>query len=271
LERIRKSLGAVQGWDFEILCVNDGSIDNTAEILAQFSDIRVITHKQNRGYGAALRTGIRKSRGEWVSIVDADGTYPIEDFGKIIDQADDETAMVVGKREGAGITSNPFKRLARWILRKMVHALTGTMVPDLNSGMRIFTREIFNEFQHLLPQGFSFTSTITVSCLYRGYNVKYTPINYEKRVGKSHINPIKDFMRFSLLFVRLASYFEPLRFFTPAAFLFISIALGKAIRDYLVVGAIGNAALIGFALGIQILFTGILADVLSRRVISPGN
>jgi hypothetical protein len=175
--------------------------------------------------------------------------------------------MVVGARRGPGISKYPWKRLARWILRRLVWSLTGTMVPDLNSGMRIFRSHIYREFNNLLPTGFSFTSTITVASLYSGYKLKYIDINYDKRVGESNIKPVRDFFGFTILILRIATYFEPLKFFVPLSmFLFIAAIL-RGIRDVVVTEGhgIGSLAVILMFFGFQMLVTGILADVIVRR------
>ncbi len=173
--------------------------------------------------------------------------------------------MVVGARRGPGISGSPFKRLARWLLRKMVQSLTGTSVPDLNSGMRVFRHSLYQEFRHLLPLGFSFTSTITVASLYSGYALKYVPIDYARRVGKSNIKPVRDFIGFTILIVRLASYFEPLSFFVPASFVILAVAILRGIRDVIVTNGIGSLAVILVFFSAQLFVMGVVTDVVVRR------
>jgi len=265
LKDVRGLVGALPDWSFEIVCVNDGSADDTARVLKAESGITVLNHHINRGYGAALRTGLDACRQEWIAIVDADGTYPIPDLVRMLQSVTDETHMVVGARRGAGISVSPHKRLARWVLRKMVHALTGVMVPDLNSGMRVFRRALYLEFAHLLPMGFSFTTTLTVSSLYRGFRIDYTPIDYMKRKGKSHIRPLQDFVNFTILIVRLASYFEPLRFFVPLSMIIFALGILRAIRDVIITNAFGTASEVMLLLSLQVFLTGVIADVVVRR------
>lgn len=262
--RIQAICADVSGYAFEIICINDGSKDGTAEVLARMQGITVITHEVNRGYGAALRTGLDYCSQEWIFITDADGTYPLDDLPSLLASADG-VDMVVGNRQGKGISSSPPHQLARWILRKMVHGLTGVMVPDLNSGMRVFRKSLYQEFRHLLPMGFSFTSTLTVASLYSGRRVRYIPINYERRIGKSNIKPVQDFFGFSMLIVRLASYFEPLRFFLPAAFGLAFLGVLRAIRDIIVVNQFGALSVILMLTAFQIFVLGVIADVIVRR------
>lgn len=265
IHRVQGICAQVPGYDFEIVCVNDGSSDGTGEILARLAGITVITHDVNRGYGAALRTGLDYCSQEWIFITDADGTYPLEDLPRLLEVAASGVDMVVGARQGSGISASLPHQLARWILRKMVHGLTGVMVPDLNSGMRVFRKTLYQEFRHLLPMGFSFTTTLTVASLYSGRKVRYLPINYERRIGKSNIKPVKDFFGFSMLIVRLASYFEPLRFFLPAAFILAGLGVVRAIRDVIVVNQFGALAVILMLTAFQVFVLGVIADVIVRR------
>jgi glycosyltransferase involved in cell wall biosynthesis len=265
VRRVQGICAGVPGYDFEIICINDGSSDDTGEILARLPGITVITHEVNRGYGAALRTGLDYCSQEWIFITDADGTYPLQDLPGLLDVAAGGVDMVVGARQGSGISASLPHQLARWILRKMVHGLTGVMVPDLNSGMRVFRRSLYQEFRHLLPMGFSFTTTLTVASLYSGRKVRYMPINYERRIGKSNIKPVKDFFGFAMLIVRLASYFEPLRFFLPAAFGLAILGVLRAVRDVIVVNQFGALAVILLLTAFQIFVLGVIADVIVRR------
>jgi glycosyltransferase involved in cell wall biosynthesis len=265
VSRIQRICTRISGYAFDIICINDGSSDNSGRILAGLPGVIVLSHRANRGYGAALRTGLDYCTQEWIFITDADGTYPLEDLPQLLDCAESGVDMVVGSRGGAGISGSPFRRIARWVLRKMVHGLTGMMVPDLNSGMRVFRKSIYAEFRHLLPLGFSFTTTLTVASLYSGRRVEYIPIHYERRIGRSNIKPVKDFMGFVMLIVRLASYFEPLRFFLPAALVLFLIGVARAIRDVLVVNQFGALSVILLLTAFQIFAFGVIADVIVRR------
>jgi glycosyltransferase involved in cell wall biosynthesis len=265
IHRVQRICAQVPDYDFEVICINDGSSDGTGDILERVSGVTVITHDVNRGYGAALRTGLDYCSQEWIFITDADGTYPLEDLPRLLNVAATGLDMVVGARQGAGISSKLPHMLARWILRKMVHGLTGVMVPDLNSGMRVFRKTLYQEFRHLLPMGFSFTTTLTVASLYSGRKVRYEPINYERRVGKSNIKPVSDFFGFSMLIVRLASYFEPLRFFLPAAFGLALLGVLRAIRDVIVVNQFGALSVILLLTAFQVFMLGVIADVIVRR------
>lgn len=263
--RIQDICARIPGYTFEIVCINDGSSDGSGRILAGLRGVTVLTHPVNRGYGAALRTGLDYCDQDWVFITDADGTYPLQDLAQLLECAERGVDMVVGSRGGAGISGSPFRRLARWVLRKMVHGLTGVMVPDLNSGMRVFRKSLYTDFRHLLPMGFSFTTTLTVASLYSGRQVEYIPIHYNRRIGRSNIKPMKDFFGFVMLIVRVATYFEPLRFFLPAAFMLFGIGVLRAIRDIIVVNQFGALSVILFLTAFQVFVLGVIADVIVRR------
>jgi glycosyltransferase involved in cell wall biosynthesis len=263
--RVKEIVSQIPAYRFEIICVNDGSTDGTTEILAGLDGITVLNHEVNRGYGAALRTGLDYCTQDWIFITDADGTYPLQDLTALLAVAEGGVDMVVGSRTGTGIKSSLPHQIARWILRKMVHGLSGVMVPDLNSGMRVFRKSLYSEFRHLLPMGFSFTTTLTVASLYSGRKVRYVPIHYERRIGRSNIKPVKDFLGFAMLIVRLATYFEPLRFFLPAAMGLFAVGVLRAIRDVIVVNQFGALAVILMLTAFQIFVLGVVADVIVRR------
>jgi glycosyltransferase involved in cell wall biosynthesis len=265
VQRLKEICKQVPDYDFEIICIDDGSSDRSGEILAGLEGITVLAHEVNRGYGAALRTGLDYCNQDWVFIADADGTYPLEDLVHLLTCAESGFDMAVGRREGVGIMRNPLRRLARWILREMVIGLTGVMVPDLNSGMRVFRKSLYTEFRHLLPSGFSFTTTLTVASLYAGRKVRYIPVHYQRRIGRSSIKPVKDFFGFVMLIVRLASYFEPLRFFLPISFAVFGLGILRAIRDVIVVNQFGAVSVILFLTALQIFAFGVIADVIVRH------
>lgn len=265
IERLEAVINQITTHRVDILVVNDGSSDRTPEILKNYPQVQVIHHPRNRGYGAALHTGIGQSTAEWIALVDSDGTYPLEELKRLLAETADNYDMVVGARQGIGITINPAKRLARWILRRIVWMLTGVMVKDLNSGMRVFRRELFTQFQNILPLGFSFTSTITVASLYSGYHVCYRDIQYDKRKGRSSIRPVYDFFGFVMLIVRLVTFFDPLRFFLPLSFIIFISGILRGVRDVYYFNRTGGVAVIVMMAALQVFLTGILADLIVRR------
>ena len=198
IEAVRRTLQTTR-WKHEIVVVDDGSRDATAR-LAEQSGVNVLRLGDNQGYGAALKAGIARATYDWVAIIDADGTYPAAELPGMLERMA-LSDMVVGARTGAEVRDPLSRRPAKWLLRKFASLLAGQSIPDLNSGMRVMRKPIVGEFSALLPSGFSFTTTITLAMISRGYRVTYVPINYYKRVGNSKINPTHA-LRFAFLIVR---------------------------------------------------------------------
>jgi glycosyltransferase involved in cell wall biosynthesis len=263
IEKIKNIISDLK-YDFEIITINDCSKDKSGSLLDNIEGIRTIHHTRNKGYGASLKKGISEAKGDWILITDADGTYPIEDIPKLI-KFIDKYDMVVGARTGE-IVKIPFlRRPAKWFLNKFAGYLANYKIPDLNSGLRIFKKEIALKYWNLFPDGFSFTSTITMACLTNGYDVKYIPINYYKRKGKSAIHPLKDFIGFNNLLIRLIIHFRPLRVFIPSAIILFSLGLIKGIIDFNNNGYIGSLAITSTLTAIQIGFLGLIAEMINKK------
>jgi len=261
LNSIKVSLSKIQNIESEIIVINDGSKKYSYENIS-IENVRFIEHKQNKGYGAALKTGIKNSKSEWIGITDADGTYPNDEFHTFVEYANDYD-MIVGARPWKSISL--IRKLPKFILTKFSSFLADYKILDLNSGIRIFKKEMAMQFWGLYPNGFSFTSTITMGCVTNGYELKYIPIEYNKREGKSHISPIKDTIRFFSLVSRLALYFNPKKIFMPLSYSFLILAIARGIRDYILVGGLGGMALVLFFMGFQLFFFGLLADVIVKN------
>ena len=263
---------AGSGEPFEVVAVNDGSRDRTGDILGKLSkemaQLKVLTHPENRGYSASLKTGIRHSTGDCIGMVDADGTYPIAEFPALL--ADMKAAaadMVVGARTKLGAEIPLIRRPAKAIVNWLARILTGIRIPDINSGMRIFTRKLGEQFMHLYPQRFSFTITITLAALTNDYLVLFHPIDYYARKGKSTItgvNGVWTFLSFLALIVRMVTYFRPLRFFVwPSLVLLLG---GGGLMTYTVFwqANISDSGLLLFLSGLQIGLFGLVAEAVVR-------
>lgn len=258
---------AMASYKSEIIAVDDGSKDESGKILDRAEGIKVIHHPYNLGYGASIKTGIKAAKGEWILIVDSDGTYPIQDIPKLISYTD-KYDMVVGARTGEHVKIPFFRKPAKIFLNLLAAFLTGKKIPDLNSGFRIFRKDIALEFFHLFPSKFSFTTTLTMACLTSDYTVKYVPIDYHKRKGKSTIHPLKDFIGFTTLIVRMITYFRPFRVFSAIATLLFLAALAVFYYSFFVLGKFMDVTVIVIVLSsIQIFLFGLLAEltVKSRR------
>ena len=254
----------------EIIVVNDGSTDSTRETLDQLvteldgQPLRVIHHSRNLGYGAALKTGIRRSNAELICITDADGTYPNQRIPDLLSMAE-QNDMVVGARTGDDVDYSKIRSLPKLILVPWVSFLCGTTVPDMNSGLRVFRRDLAMNFLNLLPDGVSFTTTITICLLRNRHSVVFTPISYTKRIGKSHIKPIRDTARFIQLIARTGMYFAPMRLLTPIAALFGVFFVVSGLHDVFVLHDITDKTILFAFITMNVLMFALLADMIDKR------
>jgi glycosyltransferase involved in cell wall biosynthesis len=253
---------------FEVILVDDGSTDGTARILDELAEVhdevRVLRHGRNRGYGAALKTGIRNARADLIAITDADGTYPNERIPELVEAAQDAD-MVVGARTGEDVTYSKLRASAKVWLRMYASWIAGQNIPDINSGMRVFRKSVAEQFLRILPDTFSFTTTITLAMLTNYQRVRYIPISYAKRVGKSKIKPVRDTVRFVQLIVRTGMYFAPLRMLAPFVVSLFICFLGSFGYDVFVRNDLTEATLLFFLATFNTLMLALLADMIDKR------
>jgi glycosyltransferase involved in cell wall biosynthesis len=249
---------------YEIIVVNDGSTDHSGEILRARADIRLIEHFRNQGYGAALKTGIKHAKHSLIVITDADGTYPnerIPDLVRLAEQAD----MVVGARIGENVQYSNIRKIPKWFLVRFAQWVVRQRIPDLNSGLRVFHKSIAERFLNILPDSFSFTTTITLAMLTNNYIVHYEPIDYHFRLGKSKIKPIRDTLGFIQIILRTGVYFAPLRVFLPISYIFFLGFLFTLFQDIFVREDLTERTLILFVAATQIAMFALLADMIDKR------
>lgn len=259
IARIRAVLDTLP-YSTELVVVDDGSADGTGARAAA-TGVRVLTHTVNRGYGAALKTGILNTNAKAIAIIDADCTYPPESLPLLtarLAQAD----MVVGSRPLTSSGVAWIRRPGKWMLNGFASYLVGRHIPDLNSGLRVMRREALLRYMHLLPNGFSFTSTITMALLANGHTVIYEPIVYTKRVGRSKIRA-SHFFSFMLLVVRAIVLFNPLKVFLPLGSALFLIGVAKLIQD-IILSNLSETAVMAFLAAIIVWAVGLLADMMSR-------
>ncbi len=247
---------------YEYVVVDDGSTDGSGEI-APRENLSIVRHQYNRGYGAALKTGIRAASSDWILIIDADGTYPVDRIADLVREAE-SCDMAVGARKGKNVSHSIVRRAAKWPIHRLADFLVGRRIPDLNSGMRVFRKELALRYSRLLPDGFSFTSTITLAMLSDGWHVRYINIDYFERAGSSKVKPVRDAINYFTLVMRMILFFNPLKIFLPLSFvLFLATAASAGYDLWLL--DMNERTLILLVGLLQVTLLGFLADLVNRR------
>ena len=253
----------------EIVVVDDASEDESGRIAESYGDrlpIRVIRHSANRGYGAALKTGIRAAQGDVVVTMDADGQHVTEDMLRVTAALGEHEDMVVGLRSPDSAQST-WRRPGKWVLGKLANYLTRTRIPDLNSGLRAIRREVILKYLHLLPDGFSASTTSTIALIKRGYAIAWEPITAQQRTGgNSRVRQMQDGFGIVLLMIRLIALFDPLRVFLPAGAILFTGGMTSGMY-YFFYGSYGGGISVGSLLllltSFLLFFFGIVADQIS--------
>ncbi|MBS1788245.1 MAG: glycosyltransferase family 2 protein [Acidobacteria bacterium] len=276
VHNIRQALRQ-SGIPHEIIVVDDGSHDRTAEEAVR-AGARVLKHLHNRGYGASLKTGITAAKYEMICITDADGTYPADQIPVLLEKL--RTAdMAVGARIGANVNIPLVRKPAKMMLRWLAERVAGRKIPDLNSGLRVFRRELAMQYFPILSNQFSFTTTITLALMADDYLVAYHPIDYYARVGRSKIVP-RHFMDFMVLVLRMAMLFQPLKVFIPVGLTFGALGVLKVVFDVATsplrhpgndwsvfyTPVLSTSAILLLLIGLQFLLIGMVADGVVRRI-----
>jgi glycosyltransferase involved in cell wall biosynthesis len=251
----------------EIIVIDDGSTDMTYSIASSFSDVRVIRHPYNKGYGASVKTGVLEATKEMIVTIDADGQHNPAHIPEMLNLLD-EYDLVAGARQGfisgkRGFGNKFFCWLASY--------LSNIKVPDLTCGLRAFTKDKFNEFSHVFPNKSSLPSTTILSFAISGYNIKFLPIKDQPRFGGvSKVTIIKDGMRFTGLILRMISLFNPLKIFMPISVFLLLFGLLWSIRAYSMTKTISSLGTMIFLAGILVFVSGLLADQLAATRLSIG-
>jgi glycosyltransferase involved in cell wall biosynthesis len=246
----------------EILVVNDGSSDDTATVAAQ-AGAAVISKPYGMGNGAAIKTGARAARGDILVFMDADGQHDPADIPRLLARLNEGYDMAVGARSdgsqasvGRGLANGLYNRLATW--------MTNHPVLDLTSGFRAVRADKFREFLHLLPNGFSYPTTCTMAFFRSAYPVAYVPIKAAKRVGKSHIRPLRDGVRFLLIIFKIATLYSPLKLFAPVAAGFFLLGLGNYAYTFSIGHRFTNMSALLLSASVIVFLIGLISEQITN-------
>lgn len=264
IDRIQATLNAA-GIPYELIVVNDGSTDRTREIVLSKPGVILVDHDRNRGTGAARTTGTKLAKGEIVVMTDGDLTYPSHDMPRLI-AAMEGNEMVIGARVREMGTMKWLRTPAKWFIRSLASYLTGVTIPDLNSGFRAFRRDSVLKYLNILPNTHSWVSTITIAMLSDDRPVKWIPIEYYARAGRSSFHPIGDTYNYISLVVRAVMYFNPLKVFLPLSLFLFGFGGIKLVRDlYIYSLHVPTSTVLILLAAAQIGAMGLLADLIVRK------
>jgi glycosyltransferase involved in cell wall biosynthesis len=250
----------------EIIVVDDGSTDATAD-LAEAAGATVVRHPESLGNGAAVKSGARAAKGEILALMDGDGQHDPRELGKLLARLDEGYQMAVGARD-SGSHASVGRWFANGLYNEIASRLTGRRVPDLTSGFRAVRASMFRQFLYLLPNGFSYPTTITMAFLRSGYPVCFEPITAAERSGKSHIRPIRDGIRFLVIIFKIATLYSPLKIFVPISAIFFATGLGYYAYTYFTEGRFTNMSMLVISASVIIFLIGLISEQITALTYS---
>lgn len=253
----------------QVIVVDDGSTDDTAKVARDFG-ARVISHPYSKGNGAAIKTGARAAISDTIVFMDGDGQHPPEEIPKLLEIMELGYDMVVGARSsksqaslGRLAANGLYNRIASWMV--------GHKIPDLTSGFRVVKRRLFNEFIHLLPNGFSYPTTCTMAFFRAGYSVAYHPFEANKRDGKSHIKLTRDGVRFLIIIFKIGTLYSPLKIFLPLSLLQILLGLSYYVYSFSAFGRLSLATVFLLTSGVTVFLIGLVSEQITQLSYKPGS
>lgn len=253
--------------DAEIIVVDDGSTDNTSQICKENQVMRLHS-PYSMGNGAAIKRGARMASGEKLVFMDADGQHDPADINRLIARLDEGYDMVVGARtwqSQAGVGRGLANTFYNWFASRV----TGQTVADLTSGFRVVKAAKFREFLHLLPNGFSYPTTCTIAFFRNAYAVAYEPIEAAKRIGKSHIRPLRDGLRFLLIIFKITTLYSPLKLFAPTSFAFFLLGLAYYCYTLVIQHRFTNMSALLFSAAVIVFLIGLISEQITNLTYRP--
>ncbi len=252
--------------DAEVLVVNDGSEDDTAAVAEQ-AGAKVLTHPVSLGNGAAIKAGARAASGDILVMMDGDGQHKAEDIPTLVEKLDGGYDMAIGARD-SGSHAGVGRLAANGLYNVFASLISGHRIPDLTSGFRAVRADLFREFLFLLPNGFSYPTTITMAFLRTGYPVTFVPINAERRTGTSHIRPVRDGLRFFAIIFKIATLYAPLKVFLPISGVFFLGGVGYYAYTYITMGRFTNMSMLILSAAVIIFLIGLISEQITALTFS---
>lgn len=246
----------------EVIVVNDGSDDETVEVLSAHS-VKVINHPYSKGNGAAIKAGARAASGEIIVFMDGDGQHSPSDIPRLLSRLSEGYDLVIGARN-KGSQASLARGVANGFYNRLASYITAQKVEDLTSGFRAVIASRFLEFLSLLPNGFSYPTTSTMAFYRAGYSVAYEPIDASKRIGISHINIIKDGVRFLLIIFKVGTLYSPLKLFFPISFFIFSVGVGYYIFSFFTMGRFTNMSALLITTSVLVFLMGLVSEQITQ-------
>ncbi len=252
--------------DAEVIVVDDGSDDDTAKVAAE-AGAMVVRHPESLGNGAAIKSGARAATGEIIAFMDGDGQHTASELAPLLKRLDEGYEMAIGARD-TGSHANVGRLFANGLYNGIASMMSGRKILDLTSGFRVARAEKFKQFLYLLPNGFSYPTTITMAFLRSGYSITFEPISAAERVGKSHIRPIRDGVRFLIIIFKVATLYSPLKIFLPASGLFFATGLGYYAYTYVTTARFTNMSMLLFSASVIVFLIGLISEQITALTYS---
>ena len=255
---------------YEIIVIDNVSTDKTVDIVKKHSDVRLIQHESDKGYGGSIKEGVKVAKSDNVIIIDGDGTYPAGDIPKLVSYIG-QYDLVSGARVGKGVSISVIRRIGKFFHHRLINFLAGERIPDMNSGLRVFKRDVFLRYYHLYPSGFSISTTFLLACLLNDHPVKFVNIEYFPRKGRSKINIFRDGLNFILLILRSVTYFNPLKIFIPLSIFFFVAAIFTAFFSMFYLDSFMDVTtMILLITSVLVFLFGLFADAISKILMAFG-